>query len=317
VTQNPPSGSPDAAASAPLNSALPPKVPDADRLLERVSDGYVVLDREYRFIYANPAAERDMRKSLDEIRGRIHWEVFPASYGITAGRCYRAAAETKVPQHFREHYHYEGLDLHMEMSAYPTDEGGVAVFWRDITQQVRAEEALRASEARLRAVIEALPVGVFVADMDGKVPIINRRGAELFDGAPAANEIQAYGQYRAYWTETGERLHGEDWALARALLRGERCDGERIEIERVDGGRRSALNHAAPIHDHTGRQIGAVSATVDVTRPSCGQARRGHARRFGMPRCRCGCSTSKHCASSTSMRRPSSLTAIPMRSSPR
>lgn len=96
---------------------------DAEDVLERTTDGYVLLDSEYRFLYANPAGLRDMRKTMDELIGRVHWDVFPASYNITAGRMYRAAAETKVPQYFTEHYCYEGLDLHMEMSAYPTNSG--------------------------------------------------------------------------------------------------------------------------------------------------------------------------------------------------
>jgi two-component system, cell cycle sensor histidine kinase and response regulator CckA len=245
---------------------------DALGVLERISDAYIVLDSEYRFVYANPAAERDMQHTLAELRGRVHWEVFPASRDILAGRSYRAVVETKVPQFFSQHYCYEGFDIHMEMQAYPTDTGGVAVFWRDVTARVKAEEALRAreaqlaaSEARLRAVIEEVPVGVFVADGDGRLAIVNRQAEEMFGGAPPADGIADYSQYRGVWTETGVTLAAEDWALARALTTGERAYGERVEIERFDGGRRSVLNHAAPIIDSTGRRIGGVAACVDVT----------------------------------------------------
>ncbi len=252
--------------------APPTPTHDAERLLELIGDAYIVLDREYRFVYANRAAQRDMQKSLDEIRGRVHWEVFPASFDITAGQRYRAAAETGVVQHFREHYKYEGYDIHMEMSAYPTDEGGVAVIWRDISDRVKAEAALQerkaqlaASEARLRAVIEAVPVGVFVADMQGRIVIVNRQAEELVGARYMAESVLEFDRYRGYWTDTGTPVAAEDWALARALMRGERSDQERIEIERIDGGIRSILNYAAPIFDADAQQIGAVAAAVDIT----------------------------------------------------
>jgi PAS domain S-box-containing protein len=138
----------------------------------------------------------------------------------------------------------------------------------EVTDRKRAEArlhereaALAASEARLRAVLDAVPVGVFVAEADGSVPIINARAAEIFGGAPRAECLADYGAYRGYWTDTGVELRGEDWALARALVRGERSSGERIEV-------------AAPLHDADGRIVGAVAAIVDVTAQVTAEAAR-------------------------------------------
>lgn len=120
----------------------------ADHILQRISDAYIVLDRDFRFVAVNAAAERSMQKTREELLGRCHWEVFPASYDIPAGQGYRRAAQEGVPQHFTQHYRWEGYDVHLEMDAYPAGDGGVAVFWRDVTARVKAEQGLRASEER-------------------------------------------------------------------------------------------------------------------------------------------------------------------------
>ncbi len=50
---------------------------------------------------------------------------------------------------------------------------------RDIDERVRADEALRASEAQLRAVIENVPDFVSVIDLDGRITYLNRSGIAL------------------------------------------------------------------------------------------------------------------------------------------
>ncbi|WP_084150717.1 PAS domain-containing sensor histidine kinase [Azohydromonas australica] len=120
----------------------------AARLLEQVTDAYFVLDREFRFVSLNPAAERLVSKSRQEMLGRTHWDVFPASVELDAGRAYRQVITEGVEQHLQQHYVGEGYDLHLEIDAYPTEEGGAAIFARDVTERVRAAEARRKGQAQ-------------------------------------------------------------------------------------------------------------------------------------------------------------------------
>ncbi len=125
------------------------------RLLERVSDAYVALDPEFRYVAVNAAAERSLGRPRSAILGRTLWEAFPAAVGSEVARQYRRVAAEGVEAHFTHHY-VGDLDSHVEIDAYPTDDGpgtgrGVAVFWRDVTARVRAEEALGAANAALAA----------------------------------------------------------------------------------------------------------------------------------------------------------------------
>ena len=120
----------------------------AQGILERMSDSHCVLDRDFQIVGVNAAAERLLGRPRQTLLGRSHWEVFPASVGAPIGRAFRRVVAEGIEQHLTHYYVGEGYDLRLEVDAYPTDEGGVAMFWRDVTQRVPAEAALRLAAVR-------------------------------------------------------------------------------------------------------------------------------------------------------------------------
>ena len=80
------------------------------------------------------------------------------------------------------------------------------------------------------------------------------------------DSVDKYVEYKGWHPDTGDRYNAEDWALARALTKGEQIVGEVIDIERFDGGRATILNSAAPIRDDDGKFVGAVVTVQDVTK---------------------------------------------------
>jgi PAS domain S-box-containing protein len=94
--------------------------------------------------------------------------------------------------------------------------GGVGI---DATGQIEAEERLQRERARLQTVVEALPVGVWVADASGKMVLVNKAAVDIFSGhAPAVEEIAEYGVYKVWWPGTEELVRVEDFPLVRAGL---------------------------------------------------------------------------------------------------
>ena len=120
----------------------------AARILDRMADAHCLLDHELRVVALNPAAERMTGRARDDVLGLVHREAFPDSFDQDTDAAYRRVAAQGVEQHLQQHYVKDGRDVHLEIDAYSTDDGGVAIFARDVTERVRAMEARRKSEAQ-------------------------------------------------------------------------------------------------------------------------------------------------------------------------
>ncbi|HQT77656.1 MAG TPA: PAS domain S-box protein [Rhodopila sp.] len=124
----------------------------------------------------------------------------------------------------------------------------------------------REAEARLRAVLEALPVGVVIADAQGGLVHCNAAHHRLWGVPPRTENWKDYANWVGYWPDTGERIKATEWAMTRALLTGETIQGEMVECEQFGTGeRRIFINNAAPIRDPAGTIVGGVVAELDVT----------------------------------------------------
>ena len=134
----------------------------------------------------------------------------------------------------------------------------------DITEQKRIEDKLRHNELLLSTVLDALPVGVRIADRDGRIirsnPASERIWAGKLEVAP-----ERYGEYKGWWVETGERVASEDWALARAVLKGEDTVGDLVDIECFDGSRKTIINSALTLRSSHGVALGAIVVIEDIT----------------------------------------------------
>ncbi|QRO00679.1 PAS domain-containing sensor histidine kinase [Archangium violaceum] len=111
----------------------------AEEVLEH-GDPFILLDKDFRILQVNKNQELVSKKPREETLGRVIWDVFPAINNPESAywREYRRAMKERVPVHFEEYYPPQ--DLWASVNAYPTAEGGLAVFLRDVTERKRAEQ---------------------------------------------------------------------------------------------------------------------------------------------------------------------------------
>ena len=138
---------------------------------------------------------------------------------------------------------------------------------REEAALAQVHAATERERARLRAVLDILPVGVFIADAKGKLLETNRAAKQEWGGhAPLTEKPEDYSRdYKAWWPETGRRVESHEWGLARALAEGQECPAEELEIETARGTRETVLNYAVPILDEARQIAGGVAVLVNIT----------------------------------------------------
>ena len=145
-------------------------------------------------------------------------------------------------------------------------EGAVMTFF-DNTDRRAAEDALRASEARLGALFETLPVGVGVTDAEGKVLLSNVEMRRFLPGGvlPSRDRARCW-RWHLYGTE-GADAGPDDFPGARAL-RGERVVPGVEMRYRTEDDRTGIWTQVAavPIRAPDGGIVGQVSVVTDIDR---------------------------------------------------
>lgn len=135
-------------------------------ILESISDAFMYLDMQWRYIYVNQRMGEIIGRNPAELPGRILWETVPELRGTVFEHHYRDAMKTqRVVQFEGRHPTFQRwLTVHV----YPS-KAGMAVYLQDITERRQAEEALRESEARFRALVESNLIGITIADQHGTI----------------------------------------------------------------------------------------------------------------------------------------------------
>jgi PAS domain S-box-containing protein len=150
-------------------------------VLETITDGFATFDSEWRFVYMNAESERLAGQTLAQLQGRDYWEAFPGSQGTVAEAEFRRAVRDQVPVEFE--WFSPARDRWFAVKAYPTREGGLSIYFRDVTAHKQAEARLRESEDRLRAIYDGTYEYIGLLAPDGTLLEANRASLEFAGNA--------------------------------------------------------------------------------------------------------------------------------------
>ncbi len=198
-------------------------------ILESTNDAYLAIDDDWNITYFNARAEQLFQLRREQMLGRSLWDQLP-EFASSCYKKFHLSRDSDKMLQFESYY--PPLDRWVETHTYPHPDG-LSIFFRDITERLRAERMLRDSELRLRTILDNMLDGVMALDPQGDIETFN----------PMAEQLTGY---------RAEEIQGANVSLLAPDIYGERhnnfirCyrdDGEanligqrrELEIRRKDG----------------------------------------------------------------------------------
>ena len=118
-------------------------------IFDTIAEGFALLDAQWRILEMNAEGLRICRLPAAQVIGRNHWELFPEVEDSEAGRMLRRVMRERSAGQIEHHIpEIGGRSGWNEIRAFPMQDGGIAIFFREITDRKRAEEKLMAADRR-------------------------------------------------------------------------------------------------------------------------------------------------------------------------
>jgi PAS domain S-box-containing protein len=169
-----------------------------DAIFKNISDGVVVLDTQNRVIELNPAAQRIVDRKRSDIIGRPYNMVLPGQAGLLPLKPEMAETQGVISLGEGQTLRYYGTSIskittkqhfsgHLVLLHDDTERVKAEVEYRErvrleteLIERKKAEETLKASEAKFRNLVENAAVGILTTLPDGRILSANKAALEIY-----------------------------------------------------------------------------------------------------------------------------------------
>lgn len=130
---------------------------EKETILNRIRDGMVSLDREWRYTFLNDTALATHPLGREATLGKTLWEVHPEVVNTAFAKKYDEAMQTQQVQELEEFY--APMNAWFAGKAYPSPDG-LTIFYTDITERKKIEAKILHEQKLSDSIINSLP-GIF------------------------------------------------------------------------------------------------------------------------------------------------------------
>jgi len=235
---------------------------------ESITDALFTLDSAWCFAFLNRRAEELLHRRREELVGRVIWDEFPSAVGSVFETEYRRTMETGETSTFTAFYP-EPLNRWYGVTAYPSSQG-LTVYFRDITEERRATEAIRTSEERFRLLSRATNDAIWDWDLRTDQLWWNENYEVLFGRSrnSVSPSITSWSDY--IHPEDHDRVVNEVQAI---IDRGGSVFSGEYRFRRADGSYAWVLDRGHVIRNADGEPVRMIGGMTDLTDRISAEAR--------------------------------------------
>ena len=231
----------------------------AERLqntLNTMSDGFYLLDAEFRFQFVNQKAELYLRTQRKHMLGKNVWDVFPgAREGLEP--CYTQALNTGESANIS--FWYEEFDAWFQVRVHPGPEG-LAVYFQDTTGDHKAQEQLYLLQAAVKHANDVVIITEGEIGPEGpRIVYVNEAFEQVF--GYAASEVAGKSTRMLHGPDTDRETIAE---VLDAIAASRPVRTEIVHYTRAGEGRWVDVD-VVPIADASGKLTHWLSVERDIT----------------------------------------------------
>lgn len=226
--------------------------------LESMSDAFFSIDKNWTITRVNENMKKLTRVS--DLVGKNILDLFFADPSHKTSNFwieYHRAMNDRVPVSFEEYY--PPLDFWLAVRAFPKADGGLSVFFTDITNEKKVRADLKESSTNFQSITEATPLIVWTAAPNGDVTFANSKWY-AFSGLTKEETLG---------TGFTSIIHPDDIQHTLTVYSAALQSHQPLEIEHrfkqaSDGVYRWFLTRALPAFDETGKVTNWFGTNVDI-----------------------------------------------------
>jgi two-component system cell cycle sensor histidine kinase/response regulator CckA len=149
--------------------------------LDSLLEGCQIIDRDWRYVYLNPAAARHGGRSPEELIGRTMMEAYPGIEETDLFVVLRRCMAGRRPEAIENEFVLpDGSRSWFELAIAPVAEG-IFILSLDITKRKQAEAALQETQSRFNAFMDASPTLKWMKDEQGRFLYMNKAWRDVFE----------------------------------------------------------------------------------------------------------------------------------------